>query len=113
MMATQQDRGHRLAVQDLWPRVMRVIEQAVAERIFLGGALVAKSARQCSDDGVNHEHRGYLAAAQDEVAYRPFLVDIPIQQALVYSFVAARHKDQMLTGRQSGHLALAETSSLR
>ena len=93
MVATQQDRRHRLTIQYLWPSVMGVIQQAVTEGIFLGGTFVPERVGQGPYDGVDHEHGGNLAAAKDEVAYRPFLLNVASQKTLVYSFVAARHED--------------------
>src|SRR5438067_1557515 len=73
VVALGQDLGHDLAAELERPRVLRVLEQAGAEALVVGGGRLAEHAGAQARDRVDQRERGRLAARQDEIAERQLL----------------------------------------
>jgi hypothetical protein len=64
MVAREQDLGHGETAELPRPRVLGALDESVGsrERILSRALLVAEHAGQQSGDGIDHDHRGDLAA---------------------------------------------------
>src|SRR5580700_7050348 len=94
MVARSQDLRHFVPIHRDRPRVVRPIQQPVAERFLQRRFLAAEGTRQEPRNRIDHHQRGQLAARQNIIADRPLLVDLGLDEALVDPFVAAGHEDQ-------------------
>src|SRR5437660_587583 len=87
--------------------------QTLAERFILRGRFVPKRARNETRHGINHQHRGKFAAAQNEVADRDFFRRQMLRHALVDSFISPANKNDALELRIAPRGLLIEYSSSR
>ncbi len=96
MVAAEQDLGHCLALELGRSRVLRVLEQAVGERL-LDDRFGLDCPGQQAQHGVDDDHRRQLAAGQHVVADRQLQIDHPAHP-VVDALVARAHEQQVLRG---------------
>src|ERR1700741_2492165 len=68
---------------NLWPRVLRAVEQPVGERLFQRRGLGPERPRQLPHHRVHQRHRRDLASREHEVADGYLFVDPALEQSLV------------------------------
>ena len=101
MMAGEQDLGHRPAAPLRGARVVRVLRRALerlAEGLLQRGVGVAERARKLAQHGVEHDHRGELAAGQHVATDRDLVAAEVVDDPLVEALVAAAQKRQRRLG---------------
>ena len=112
MVARQQYLGHPFVLVQLRPRVVRTVQQAVGEGVFLRRAGGVQRARQLAHDRVEQHHRRQFPARQHEVAERELFIDLAVDQALIHAFVAAAQQHQARFGRKFHHHRLIQPAPL-
>lgn len=76
------------------PRVLRVFEEAVGERLVLRGLRIPEGTRHVAGDCIDQDHRGQFASGHDEITKRDLLVHPSINEAFVDAFIAAADEDE-------------------
>src|SRR5690606_17938393 len=89
VVAAEQDLWHPTAFEHFRPRVVRVVQKALGERILHCRCLGAQGSRLQADHCIQQGHRGQLAAAEDKVSQRTFFVDQRVKHAFVDPFVTS------------------------
>src|SRR4051812_15808919 len=85
----EENLGNRHAANDLRPRVMRMIEETVLERVVPERFLTSDHAGNEPRDGLQDNERGNLSTRKDVVADRELLRREALDDALVDPLVAA------------------------
>jgi hypothetical protein len=88
MVAGEQHRRDGAIAEDLGPRVLRILELIVDERLRRRGREVTERARDLAHDGVDDDERGGLTAREHVIADRELLVD-EVANTLVHALVTA------------------------
>src|SRR5690606_37230184 len=106
VMSRQQHFRHLPGAEVIRSRIMRMLEQAGAERVRNRRSFIAEHARQQADDAVHDDHSRKLAASQYVVADRQFIWNQMLANAFIIAFIMAANKDQMLFLRKLLRLLL-------
>src|ERR1035441_2986310 len=96
MVAREQHFRHLHAAKVCGPRILRIFEQPLAERIYLGAFRVAQHTRQQPSHRVNYYHHRQRAICQHVIADRQLVLRQPPTHPFVKTFVVAGHQQQML-----------------
>src|ERR1017187_3611824 len=95
MVAREQHFRHLHAAKVCGPRVLRILEQPLAERIYLGAFRVAQHTRQQPSHRVNYHHHRQRPICQHVIADRQLVLRQPLTHPLVKTFVVAGDQQQM------------------
>ena len=96
MVAGEEDVGDLAAVPLLGPGVLGVLQKAVPMGLLHEALLVRQDAGDHAADGVADGHGRDLAAGEDEVAHRNFLVHALVDEALVDALIVAADQDDVV-----------------
>src|ERR671911_2523686 len=110
VIARAQHVGHPPAPKIGRARVVRVLEQAVAERLVADRRLVAHHPRDQPAHGLDDQHRRHLAAGEHDVAGRQLPVAEVITYPLVDPLVTPAQQAEALERRQLAGGCLVEAS---
>src|ERR1017187_1402129 len=113
MVAREQHFRHLHAAKVCGPRVLRIFEQPLAERIYLGAFRVAQHTRQQPSHRVNHHHHRNVAICHHVITDRELVLRQPLAHPLVKTFVVAGDQQQMLQPCQFAGNGLIEWSARR
>ena len=84
------------------PGVLRVLEQAVCERLLAGGPGIPHDAGHQTTHRLQHDHRRHLTAVEHEVSDRELAIDEVLSHTLVDPLVASADQGEP---REGGKLA--------
>ena len=110
MVAREKHLGHPLVPKGCGTSVLRVLEQAVAERLVLRALLVPKCTGKQAHRRVGHGQGRKLASGKNVVTKRDDLVGQAVDP-LVHALVAPAHEDDALHVCQALGRALGERSA--
>jgi hypothetical protein len=118
VVATNEDFRNRRAAPFAGSGVVGAVKQrfavlaAVGEGVFGGGVIVAKDARQKPHNGVDQNHGGQFAAAEDVVADRDLFEFKCVDRPFIDAFVVTSDQEQSLFGGKVLDEALVEGCAL-
>src|SRR5688500_4339489 len=113
VVAAEEHVRHAHAPEFAGPRVLRVLDQPVRERLVGRPVFGPEGPGQQTHDGVDHDHRRQLAAAEHVIADAHFARPKALDDPLVEPFVMPRDEQQSITPGEVLRHRLIEPASLR
>ena len=113
MISAQEDVGDRLSEELGRPRVERVPQKTVLERVVFVALWVAQHSRKESCDGIGDHESGQFASCDDEVSDRERVRAQLCPDAFVEALVVATDEDEPRTSGELTGMPLAEGHARR
>src|SRR5581483_9825130 len=95
MVTGKQNLGHFQTFEVRRPRVMRIVEQTLRERLRSRRRLAPQSPGNQSHNRINHHERRGLSTRQNIIADRNFVSNERLRHSLIDAFVTAANQNQL------------------